>query len=467
METDAPAVQVVTMHAAKGLEFNLVWCPYLWWGSGLGKRDKHQLEFHDAQGRAALDLGSSQLEDHLAAVHQERRAEDLRLAYVALTRARHRLVVYWGPATFEPALAWVLHQPPDQAPSGWSSVFRRLRSDTSIEADLQRLAEHDDLEMSRVDWATGPTADDPAPPERLPLSVRVLSRPRGPQRGWRRASYSTLKRGGLPAPGGPPSADHDEATEIGEEEGGDGLVPLAEMRGGTKVGHMLHAVFEHLDFQEPQTLAAAVKVQLHRYGLPADLSDPLVPAMEAVLRTPLQDGFCLADLPRGQRLDELAFTFPVRGGYQGGQGALTAGALAKAIGAELPSHAPALGALPFPPLRGFLTGAIDLVFRHDGRWYLADYKSNFLGRRWSDYTPARLDHAMVHHHYGLQAHLYTVALHRYLSLRVPNYRYDEHFGGCLYLFLRGMAPEHPGHGVWFHRPSPTTLAALERALGAP
>ena len=113
--------------------------------------------------------------------------------------------------------------------------------------------------------------------------------------------------------------------------------------------------------------------------------------------------------------------------------------------------------------RGLLTGIIDLVFEHDGKFYLADYKSNFLGARLEDYRPAVLAQAMLERRYDLQAMLYSVALQRYLCQRLPDYTHERHFGGCYYLFLRAMRPDSgPRSGVHFERPGKTRLDAFDR-----
>jgi exodeoxyribonuclease V beta subunit len=102
-----------------------------------------------------------------------------------------------------------------------------------------------------------------------------------------------------------------------------------------------------------------------------------------------------------------------------------------------------------------------MVFSHHGRYYLVDWKSNFLGPSLEDYSPRAILQAMAHHQYFIQYHIYTVALHRYLSLKVPEYAYDPAFGGVYYLFIRGIDPRaKPGNGVFFHRPDAQTLGRL-------
>jgi exodeoxyribonuclease V beta subunit len=122
--------------------------------------------------------------------------------------------------------------------------------------------------------------------------------------------------------------------------------------------------------------------------------------------------------------------------------------------------------LAFHDLEGYLKGYIDLVFEHSGRYYVLDWKSNHLGYATSDYGPAGLQAAMAEHSYHLQYLLYSLAVDRYLRYRVPDYRHDTHFGGVLYLFVRGVRPDWVNAdgtptGVFHHRPTAATLARLD------
>ena len=115
-----------------------------------------------------------------------------------------------------------------------------------------------------------------------------------------------------------------------------------------------------------------------------------------------------------------------------------------------------------------VTGIIDLVFEHEGRFYIADYKSNFLGGQFVDYERPGLEQAVYERRYDLQYLLYTLALHRYLCQRLRGYDYARHFGGVYYLFLRGMRPESgPACGVYFHRPDPALVETLDRQVFLP
>jgi exodeoxyribonuclease V beta subunit len=127
-----------------------------------------------------------------------------------------------------------------------------------------------------------------------------------------------------------------------------------------------------------------------------------------------------------------------------------------------------LGGLPFAPLEGYLRGFIDLVFRHRDRYFVVDYKSNYLGDRPLDYGVEQLREVMGEHHYFLQYHLYLVALHRYLRARLVGYDYDRHVGGALYLFVRGMSPRFAaGSGVFAARPSRECIEQLSAAFTEP
>ena len=232
-------------------------------------------------------------------------------------------------------------------------------------------------------------------------------------------------------------------------------------------------------------------------GISDEDVDLLVAALPAVLSAPLgvdAGGIALADLAPEDRLDELGFDLSVARGqaYQRGAPVVLGRSLGAALGAprEDPpwpaSYGLALraGVAAFPDLAGFLTGSIDLVYRvrrgRSHRYYLADYKTNWLGEARLGSRPARstvahyerkaLAGEMVKHHYFVQGQLYLLALHRYLRLRLgARYDYDEHLGGTVYLFLRGMsAAPAPGPtpGVFFDRPPRAVIEALDAVLGA-
>jgi exodeoxyribonuclease V beta subunit len=180
----------------------------------------------------------------------------------------------------------------------------------------------------------------------------------------------------------------------------------------------------------------------------------------------------LRDVARAQRLSELEFLFPV-GDARSTQHWLRPDRLAEpfvrfASRPELRDYAERVRRLRFADVAGHLRGFVDLVFRHAGRWYLVDYKSNDLGESSDAYAPERLIVPMREHDYLLQYHLYTLALHRWLAQRVPGYQYERDFGGVYYLFLRGLGPGRPlGSGVWLDKPPLALIESLSTALTRP
>ncbi len=233
---------------------------------------------------------------------------------------------------------------------------------------------------------------------------------------------------------------------------------------GARAGTCLHAIFERLDFacHSHTDLEDLVGRTLSRHGLDAEKWQAVIVAMvQNVLATPLnRQGMTLARIKRNQRLDELEFNYPL------------AHLRADALRALLKQHgyitAPCrqmVENLNFSPVRGYMKGFIDLVFAWDGRFYLVDYKSNWLGMEATAYQRKYLQDTMAREAYHLQYLIYTVALHRYLRLRLPDYDCNHHLGGVFYLFLRGMEPLHGMNcGVFYDRPAPALVMALDHLM---
>ena len=532
LERDAAAVRLVTVHRSKGLEYPFVFCPFLWAGSqARGKKDPRPIPFHDLDGDQALrlDIAAEHGASATLSAGLEALAEDLRLLYVALTRARHRCWLAWGPLadTANGALAYLFTSArlADQAPEGDAAEdLERWRSAiaAAAAAAVKTAAEAGDDPAADPLWGRLKALADAHPQllrarrlgrgdlraERLPPDAALAGpagqarRPsRPPRRVLFRSSYTALSRGERFSTAAedqdPDGPDHDaqsaaEATEQAEiaesaPVAADAVdrVPLADLLAGTRLGTGMHALLERIDFrgdeahwrQEAERLVA-------RRALPAEALEPLLAALPTLLRTALgveeRLDFRLSDIDRADRRDELNYILPVA--LQAREGRFTAlrpgdGVTPAAIAAVLERHPggamPAdyprrLRALPAAPLAGWLNGSLDLVFRRgagaDTRWFLLDWKSNRLGERWADYAPERLTAAMAVHHYFLQAHLYALALHRHLTARLPDYSYERHFGGILYVFVRGVREDHPGSGVCFDRPPAARIQALDRLL---
>jgi len=515
LDTDVDAVQVLTVHRAKGLEFPVVYCPYLW-DVGYQVQPGPPIVFHTETGERKLDVGgrhedNPDYQSHFDSYFSEERGEDLRQLYVALTRAKNQVVIWWAAVVNaqETALARLLVS---RSPDGTvpSKGPRKRPSDDEILAKFAEVAARAPGFVS-VERATGGedrrwTGGDPPPPAEL--RVAELDRPL--DLAWRRTSYSGITAGAhehqigsepedagtVDEPDGAGAAvvvvePHPTETEAQEAALRSVVSAWADLPGGADVGTFVHEVLEGTDFASAEIdgeLARVLQVQRRR-GRADRLGPPLAGALMTALETPLgplAGQVRLRDIARGDRLDEVTFELPLAGGDQPVGHVLT-----HDLAALMEAHAQGDGVLAgyaerlrdpllASQLRGYLTGSIDLVFRvmteqGDHRYFIVDYKTNWLGPEaeplsaWH-YRPSALDAEMQHAHYPLQGLLYSVALHRYLRWRLPDYDPHRHLGGMLYLFLRGMTgtevPRVDGQpcGVFSWATPPDLVVALSDLL---
>jgi exodeoxyribonuclease V beta subunit len=513
LESDAEAVQVLTIHRSKGLEFPIVYCPFLWEPSYI-PRDPEPVFFHDpaAGFRRTIDVGldGRAWDAHVRRHRDEQRGEDLRLAYVALTRAKHQAVIWWAgsyDSRHSPLGRLLFAKGTDGniAPEGKSTP-----TDEAADRRLTELAEQAPGAIGVERSALGAPATW-SPSLEAPVELTAARFARQLDLEWRRTSYTDITSEAHDAmvasePEQPvltdePSAPTPVAVDFsGQLPGLEPPSPLGTMPVGVAFGTFVHRVFEATDFAADDLDAElAREVAAARLRGPLELGDPVevVGGLRAAIETPLGailDGLRLRDVRRADRLDELEFELPLAGG-DAPTGQLTLRAIARALGEHLPPGDP-MGAyaarLEDPALRshvrGFLTGSIDLVVRIGSpptpRFAVVDYKTNWLGPADEPLTLAHyrtdvLVAEMSRAHYSLQALLYTVALHRYLRWRLPGYDPNRHLAGVLYLFVRGMAGGvdgpgsgvfaggvgEPGSGVFAWRPPGALVVALSDVLG--
>lgn len=466
LESDSHLVKIVTQHASKGLQYPVVFCPFLW-DESLGLRNgQNSYLFHDPETdyQAVFELGSPGFTRNQRYFKTEQLAESLRLLYVALTRAQHRCYLPWGKVknSEHSALAWLLHPPetPAEDPLAvWQASFKRLTPD-AIQQRLEALAQ---LAEGAISLAPLPVGQPNAQLEfALPPALGAARAFRGVlQSGPRISSFSSLVAGlaaELP--------DHD-ATALAEQAGPQEMLPsIHTFPRGAQPGTCLHSIFEQLDFtaNSREELESLVTTSLTSYGIEASWTRVIAEMVEAVLAVPLNGGgLKLQDIPGRQRIIEMEFHFPVR--HLEPRALET---LAKQHGfAQSNELLAVFRGLNFPRIQGFMTGFIDLVIEWQGRFYLLDYKSNWLGNDLDAYAQPQLQRAMLAHHYPIQYLFYVLALHRYLGQRLADYDYDQHFGEVYYLFLRGMDPRTGNaYGVFRERPARAFIEALDRYLSA-
>ncbi len=485
LESDDAAVRLLTVHKAKGLEFDVVYCPFTW-SSRQVKNDTVPRLFHDERHRALLDVDfdKKRREPRVHAVQREGLAEELRVLYVALTRARHRTTVVWGNfKSMGRAAASYLFHPEALAESALPHAERfKAASDAELVNELSRFVQEAPSEIA-VRRILPAFRGRPLPARGLAERAFSAREVETPVRSWQRTdSFSALiqaKRTLLPDPG--EGRDHDEEADPGaSSELASPVLERIALDGfprGRRVGDMFHEILEHLDFQRAtkDELVVLGASKLEALGALRDLDAPereraaeqLWAAVRATLdaRFPPARSFSLADVAAARRISELEFRVPVASVTPSAL-RLSRSRLARVF-REHPSpelergYAAQVERLDFQPLSGYLKGYIDLVFEHEGRVYVVDYKTNHLGDHYSDYSPSAMREAMAHSHYYLQYHLYALAVDRLMRQQQRSYTYEANFGGVVYLFVRGLRPEGGGdEGVFFEKPPLARMNAL-------
>jgi exodeoxyribonuclease V beta subunit len=501
LDSEAAAVQVMTFWGSKGLQFPVVYLPFVF---NCNVKIGDRVLFHDDAGQRCLHIGGKRSRDFgevTARCAAETAAETLRLNYVALTRAQSQVTAWWAPS-------W------DEINGGLSRLLRaRKPGESAVPDECDRGISDDDAQRCFLTWqaAGGPVVEEsviaavPAmPPPEAPKGLAVRTFDRRVDTAWRRTSYSALVRAGEEKPAGvisePEITTKDDEVEdvpAGPSEipaGADLPSPMADLPGGRTFGSLVHAVLETADpLADDLESELARQVDRHFAWWPVDaptdvIASGLVPLHDTPLG-PLAPGQTLRDIGLRDRLRELDFEIPLTGGDLARTAHdVTLARVGDLLADHLPVDDPLRGyadqlrapVLGTATLRGYLSGSIDAVLRVPDpavghRFLVVDYKTNRLGDAQrpsvaADYGRAQLASAMLHSNYVLQALLYVVVLHRFLRWRLPDYQPGRHLGGVLYLFLRGMCgPQTPvvdGHpaGVFSWYPPPQLVVAVSDLL---
>ncbi|MFP6655957.1 MAG: 3'-5' exonuclease, partial [Myxococcota bacterium] len=506
LERDDEAVSLVTMHRSKGLEFEIVYLPCLW-EKASGKETSSEsakdvtkarppIRFYDENTeKRTLDLGGPDYAVHVECEKQEALSERFRMLYVALTRAKQQCVVFWGAIGNEfqkTPLAWLLHArewesqgkdrknspaelrkwSDEQWRSAWGAISKRTEESLPNAISVEAAS----LE-TRARWRA-PLAESSS--LEFHPRQRVLGRPVTTTSfsGLVRDAHRNLEWLAGPRVTGRDREDHSSTEDLGPIEAlPDLAAAMHEFPRGAEAGTLLHDVLERVDFSacdrdQIKVLASQAISRSGQRGEPETLIEQIVHVVFAVAQTPLRaapDRFCLSDLPFGQQRPEIEFTLAALGDQQGGKfSPASLSALLAQAGEDSPltHYASRVSQMGWRELKGYLRGFIDSVFYDGERYFLIDYKSNYLGVQQADYRPDRLLQPMIEHDYILQYLIYSIALDRHLSRSLLEYDYDEHFGGVYYLFLRGLSKDHePGCGIFFDRPTKEMIRRTSALLG--
>lgn len=411
LESDENLVQIVTIHKAKGLEYPLVFLPFVW--STRVNKKNDILTFHRSGKYDALtiDLGSGDAES-LRLAEQERLAEDLRMLYVALTRARNCCYFSWGCIRYleKTALCYLLHK--GRRPASLAELVLELGA---CEEGPDSLAIFDVGLQGPEGTSLVESAADTFTPVVRKFTGHIDT-------SWQITSYSRLV---AHADRNPERPDYDQFVAAQQSVRQHDVFGFPR---GAAAGTCLHSILEQVDFADLSQADQTVYDQLERAGIDRDWAGVVRGWLKDIMATELEPGFSLSCLQNRDRINEMSFYFPLRGVSLARFNAV----LAEYGIQQLPANQ--------RELQGLMVGFIDLIYCWQGRYYVADYKSNHLGNSVEAYGQDTMSEAMREHTYDVQYLIYTLALHRYLLTRIAGYSYEQHIGGVFYLFLRGMQP---------------------------
>lgn len=458
LESDENLVKIVTIHKSKGLEYPIVYCPFI----GLsGKAFSNSIYTFYKDDKSCLEIGSADEAEHKEIKREEEKAEESRLLYVALTRAKYQCTVVAFPEKLSgspdrTALGWLITDGSEILP-GSTKAAKESTADfySSYPEKLKKLVNDcDHIGVKELPL--------------IPENVRYQAKESGQSFSARdftveiKSQAQITSFSGLTAGSHEEAPDHDaqifqstRSTQIAAPDEN-------EFPRGATAGSTLHEIYENLDFTKPLDIQEkVVKNALSKWGFDEKHQGAATDLMEHSLSAEIFDGFSLSQLENKDRLNEMEFYLPLE--------KLQIDDLKQILFKHLPKDKnnswqvvrSAMDTLYFEQVEGYLKGFIDLIFVHQGQYYLADYKSNSL----ADYAPENLLPVMADSHYYLQYLLYSVALHRYLQKRISDYSWETHVGGAYYLFIRGMSLQNEAgslnSGVFFDKPSLELIEALD------
>lgn len=457
LESEESLVKVVTIHGSKGLEYPVVWLPFVAKASQPAK-SKPITIYQNDEGKAHWSFGS-QSDEIKKYIDKAEFAEDLRLLYVAVTRAKYQLNLIL----------------PSQFDEKWNSLSYLLSNGEigtggiAPSQNTQYYLAQKGIKAELITVNNDVPEDNWQPILVQPIDIEAKSFTGKIRTVGQITSFTALqaqnerlqhKEQNIPlATFGDEAQDYDRTEFIASDFLEDNAQPYSRYQfpHSTKVGNLLHKFFEHWDFQQAvdQTQLQALCEQLN---LDEAWLEPLTTWFEQVIQTPFgEQAVSLTQIFTHKRLNEWQFYLRLSNKE----------ALYR-LNQLLKKHSPLAKQLPdltLYNLEGFVRGFVDCIAQIDGKFYVIDYKSNFLGYLPQDYQAEKLAKTMGQFRYDLQYLLYTLAVHRYLSARLgENYNYEQHFGGVAYLFLRGMNGE-PNSGVYFDKPSQELIEEMDRLFG--
>ena len=452
LESEKDLIQVSTLHKSKGLEYDIVFMPF----TGLHQKPRDCL-YHDPEQDHKLFYDLQGSKKHFELTEKEQLAEDLRLLYVGLTRSVYRC--YIGISSYKTGR--VKNSPLAKSALGYICLKTGKDLLAGDSAGLNSHLEKMCKSSQHISVRTTPICNElPYIVEQGDYKLQPPAKFTGKiERNWWISSYSSLSRFHSSAQ---QTVTINTANELDTAllEVEPKKTPFSFPR-GAKHGTFLHLIFELIDFQNTDKvlLADIIEEQLtkHLYEDVEIWTPILTTWFEQLLAFPLiqtsqQISLALNHLIPSAKKVEMQFFI--------GMKPLHAYQVNKLI-QQYDALSARAGELQFQAVQGFLKGFIDLTFEFEGKYYVLDYKSNYLGDNLEDYNQESIENMMVDHRYDFQYQLYTLALHRLLRSRLPDYDYEKHIGGVFYTFIRGMQ-DNNNCGVYFNKPDYLLINGLDK-----
>ena len=466
LESDDDLIRVVTIHKSKGLEYPLVFVPFVSAYRQIDSKQKQVMIVDErVSGQRRLEISGHKTDDAAwAQADDERLSEDLRLLYVALTRARH--AIWLGVASIsvgtsrrsslhKSALGYLMAGGEELPPARTEEILRRWATD----------CKHIRYQLAAAPDTSPVKLQLPASDTNFKQARQSL---RSPAENWWIASYSALKTGAVSS--SPDIARDDQVMEesiatIAADDNTTTTVFSRQHAGlhgfhrGAGPGTFLHSLLEWATEQGFGQAANDHEARLQEITTACELrgwqddikrlDQWLAEFLGTDFRLSASTCLNLCELATCQA--ELEFLFAASH--------VDAEALDELCQQYLMPGQPR-PRLQTSQLNGMIKGFIDLVFLHQGQYYVADWKSNYLGARDQDYTPASIAAEVLHKRYDVQYAIYLLALHRLLRSRLSDYDYQQHMGGAVYFFLRGWQSE--SQGLLVDKPPRAFIETLDR-----
>ena len=471
LESESTAIQILTVHKSKGLEYPVVFCPFLCLSPG--QRDD-SFFYHNQQGSLVVDLKKRASQSEVAQGLLEEDQEDARVLYVAMTRASSRCVLYHAPVTINenkeagelkiPALTRILRNQSwcgekELSEEEWkqnyiASQFRPWIEQGQSDEFMSFSTFNADGSPAVLDWQKTETL-------KTELNGRVWPVNRKIPNGILLRSFSALVQGidfegkDLDAVAG----EIEEISQVQSSPSGE----IFEFPSGAQAGNFMHQVFEEIDFSDSGQWEVVTIRALKKFGFDPQRWLPVILRMlDKVVSQNLNGEFSLSEISMNDRVEEMEFYFPIKKGQFFH--------LIESLPQEslLSRYLQRVGQEQLLEIEseGFLKGLMDLVFRYKGKYYLLDWKSNRLNGHEDGFSKHGIEAEMMDHHYILQYHIYLVGLLRFLKSRIHNFDYSIHFGGVYYLFVRGIGSDS-SKGIFYDLPDEDLLKRLDAFFSEP